>query len=407
MKPTRISPVPKLPLTAALALGLSTVLASGLLPEPAAAQDSMQVQALRGYPLGAGDVLRLGFLNRPDIRLNIPVELTGYANFPFIGSVLVGGRTIEELRAELPLLLDGAVLREEVGNDIRSNKVDSSELILSVQSYRPVVVAGDVAEPGEIPFNVGMTARTAVFKAQGIGSVSNGMPGSVNVFRTRAEIGRVVTRYAVLNALVEADDMISADELVLPPNTGLTASNLVARANADLALEKEKVEQEKSREQLRVDTAADRITTAQARVENLKAAEIVENDNVLRLETLIERQLVSSDVLNEARRDFLQTSEFRHKAEAEAASAKLAWEELQVTSRIEDINRQQLWRTELAALDGELDVLMIALSAAWGQDASATVYRQTPAGIMRLTLNMDDMLMPGDIVELNRTWVGQ
>lgn len=321
--------------------------------------------------------------------------------------MLVGGRTIEELRAELPLLLDGAVLREEVGNDLRSNKVDSSELILSVESYRPVVVAGDVAEPGEIAFNVGMTARTAVFKAQGIGSVSNGTPGSVNLFRTRAEIGRVVTRYAVLNALVEGLGTITADDLVLPPNTGLTASNLVARANADLALEKAKVQQEKSREQLRIDTAADRIETSRARVETLKAAEIVENENVERLKTLIERQLVANEVLNEARRDFLQTAEFRHKAEAEAASAELAWEELLVTSRIEDINRQQLWRTESAALDGELDVLMIALSAAWGQDASATVYRQTPAGIMRLTLNMDDMLMPGDIVELNRTWVGQ
>ena len=50
---------------------------------------------------------------------------------------------------------------------------------------------------------------------------------------------------------------------------------------------------------------------------------------------------------------------------------------------------------------------MVALAAAWGQDATATVYRQTLAGVMRLTVGMDDMLMPGDIVELDQTWVGQ
>lgn len=82
MNPTRISPVPKLSLTAALALGLTTMVAGSLPPTPLAAQDALQVQALRGYPLGAGDVLRLGFLNRPDIRLNIPVELTGLRQFP-------------------------------------------------------------------------------------------------------------------------------------------------------------------------------------------------------------------------------------------------------------------------------------------------------------------------------------
>lgn len=147
------SPVLKsLSTTVVVALFITASSTLTALSTQANAQDSMQVQVARGYPLGAGDILRLEFLNRPDIRLNIQVELTGYANFPFIGAVLVGGRTIEELRAELPVLLDGAVLREEVGNDLRSNKVDSSELILSVLTYRPVVVAGDVAEPGEVEF---------------------------------------------------------------------------------------------------------------------------------------------------------------------------------------------------------------------------------------------------------------
>ncbi|WP_298497224.1 polysaccharide biosynthesis/export family protein [uncultured Maritimibacter sp.] len=407
VSPIRRATCRALSLTASsLAAGVMT--AALTLPlRPLMAQDMMTVEVSRGYALGAGDVLRLEFLNRPDIQLNIPVELNGYANFPFAGSVLVAGRTIEELRAELPVLLDGVVLREEIGDDLRSNNVSGSELILSVFSYRPIVVAGDVAVPGEVEFTVGMTARTAVFKAQGIGSVRNGASGSVNLFRTRAEVGRVVTRHAVLSALIDGAETIGEEDLVLPPNTGLTPANLVDRANSDLALERAKINQEKSREQMRIDSAAQRISSSKARVESLTDAEAEERENVGRLDALMERRLVATDMLNEARRNALQTSEFRHKASDEAVNAQLEWEELLVTSRIEDINRQQTWRTEVAALDGELDVLMVALAAAWGQDATATVYRQTLAGVMRLTVGMDDMLMPGDIVELDQTWVGQ
>ena len=184
VSPIRRATCRALSLTASsLAAGVMT--AALTLPlRPLMAQDMMTVEVSRGYALGAGDVLRLEFLNRPDIQLNIPVELNGYANFPFAGSVLVAGRTIEELRAELPVLLDGVVLREEIGDDLRSNNVSGSELILSVFSYRPIVVAGDVAVPGEVEFTVGMTARTAVFKAQGIGSVRNGASGSVNQHRS-------------------------------------------------------------------------------------------------------------------------------------------------------------------------------------------------------------------------------
>ncbi|MBV7410320.1 polysaccharide biosynthesis/export family protein [Maritimibacter sp. DP1N21-5] len=391
-----------------ITLALACLPFLGVLPPTvASAQELSTVQVSRGYPLGAGDVLRLEFLNRPDIALSIPVELTGYANFPFAGSVLVAGRTVEELRAELPVLLQGAVLREEVGNDMRSNKVEGSELILSVQQYRPVVVAGDVTEPGEVDFSVGMTVRMAIFKAQGIGSLRNGSSESINLFRTRAEIGRVVTRHAVLAALVEERDAVTVDSLVLPTNTGLSAENIVGRANADLALERAKIEQEKGREQLRIDTAAERVTSSRARVESLEAAEADEIANVERLEALMERRLVSSEVMNDARRNSLQTSEFRRKASDDASSAMLEWEELVVTARIENINRQQLWRTEMNALDAELDVLMVALASAWGQDATATVYRQTVTGVEHLTLRMDDMLMPGDMVELDQTWVGQ
>lgn len=211
----------------------------------------------------------------------------------------------------------------------------------------------------------------------------------------------------MLNALVSRQETIGIDDIVLPPNSGLSLSNVVNRANADLQLEQAKLEQQRSREQMRVEAAAERITAIRARLENLRDAEAIENENVSRLTGLVQRKLVATGQLNEARRDFLETAEFRHRAIAEASRAELEWEELLVTSRIEDINRLQSWRTEMSEIDAELDVLMVALAAAWGQDATVKVYRQTPAGIVHMTLGIDDMLMPGDIIELSQTWVGQ
>lgn len=87
-------------------------LALTALTGPLLAQSIDEVSISRGYPLAAGDVLRIDFLVRPEIGRDVPVELNGYASFPFIDPVLVSGRTIAELRAELPVLMSGAVIRE-------------------------------------------------------------------------------------------------------------------------------------------------------------------------------------------------------------------------------------------------------------------------------------------------------
>lgn len=402
MKPMFKSFISSAAFAATVAVGAISVLQ----PTAAWSQDTT-IQVSRGYPLGAGDILRLEFLNRPELGLDVPIELNGYANFPFAGSVMVAGRTVEELRAELPVLLSGAVLRQEVGNDLRSTQVEANEIVLSVRQYRPIVVGGDVSNPGEVPFTVGMTARMAVFKAQQPAAGSSGPAGSANLFRTRAEIGRVVTRQSVLTALVSGQEDVTPDDIALPPNTGLAPENLLSRANADLDLELAKIAEEKARNELRINSATERMESARERIDNLVVGEQAEAENVKRLEQLKERGLVQTDSLNEARRNSLEVSEFRRRASDAAYDAMLDLEELRVSSRIEDINRQQSWRTEMAALDGELDILMATLASNWGKDATAVVYRQSLAGVSRLTVSMDDLLMPGDIVELDQSWVGQ
>lgn len=54
----------------------------------------------RSYLLGAGDVLRMEFFNLPDYSRDYQVAVDGYLTLPLIGSILVRGMTLEELRFE-------------------------------------------------------------------------------------------------------------------------------------------------------------------------------------------------------------------------------------------------------------------------------------------------------------------
>ncbi|WP_158263418.1 polysaccharide biosynthesis/export family protein [Aliiruegeria haliotis] len=363
----------------------------------------------RGYPLGAGDVLSISFLNNPELSFDVPVEFTGYASFPLAGPVLVAGRTIDELRAELPVVLTGVKLRESAGNATHWRSVEDEEILVSVKHYRPIVVSGDVRRPGEVPFTVGMTVREAVSKSLGVGSLSrpDGPSTIVDDFKNRANLGNAMVERAVQRALLDGRAAIAAEDIAVPTGANLPRDRLVQRASARLDAAIDLLEEQQEQRDRQVLAAREAVMDALVRAEELAREQVVESENVARLERLLTRSLAYSGSLVQAKRNDLKAAEIARSARDAVDEARFAWSALQGTHRIETLSLRQEWLDRLGELDGEIDVLSAALSEGSVQAATITLYRKLRDQTRQGAVSMDDHLMPGDLIEVEISLVGQ
>ena len=84
--------------SAAIVLLLAMVSAQG----PSPAKQDMN------YVVGPADIVRVNVYNEPQMSGAFRIEQDGYINYPFLGRVKVGGRTVTEVAAMLRLrLADG------------------------------------------------------------------------------------------------------------------------------------------------------------------------------------------------------------------------------------------------------------------------------------------------------------
>ncbi|MEM9700015.1 MAG: polysaccharide biosynthesis/export family protein [Pseudomonadota bacterium] len=107
------------------------------------------------YRIGMGDRLTL-FHSGLDDSIELDVDIDGEIRVMPIGGIAVAGLTLNDVEALLRARLsdDGFLVEPLVG--------------LSVLSYAPIVVGGDVAEPGRFAFGPGMTVASALALAGGV-----------------------------------------------------------------------------------------------------------------------------------------------------------------------------------------------------------------------------------------------
>lgn len=375
------------------------ILGMGAIATPAAAQSATDVQIARGYPLGAGDTLRVDFLVRPEIGRDIPIELNGYASFPFIDPVHVAGRTIAELRAEIPIVMSGAVLRDRVGDEVQLIQLEEYDVVISVASYRPVIVSGAVKQPGNVDFAVGMTARAAIAKAFGISPLALGGTGGS---QDPDALGELVVERAVLNALIADRDAVDEADITVPFGARQNADILRERANQDLALRRAVLDEEATVYGSELRTTENGVMAALARKEDLMRTARVEEGNVERLESLAARAAsIYSGTLVQGRRALLAASEAFSDASSDVEKALFSHKQLMSDRKIELLNDEREWRTRLAKLN-------VALSGTAGNDTLGTgpqpvvtLYRQGPNGTEARAVDLGHLLMPGDLIDVH------
>ncbi len=146
---------------------MSVVLAGLLLAACATTQGSStapvfnpQAQAMTEYHIGVDDVLQVSVWNNPELGVKVPVRPDGRITVPLIGDVVAGGKTPDEVSADIKDRLKAFIRDPQVAvivTDLRSH-----EYLLRVR------VTGAVRNPVSIPYHQGMTVLDAVLAAGGI-----------------------------------------------------------------------------------------------------------------------------------------------------------------------------------------------------------------------------------------------
>ncbi len=177
----------------ASALAAALVLAScapgaNLVPLPA--------NPLAGYQLGPGDQVRVITFGGEQLTGDFRVSDSNQIAIPLLGLVSTRGLTAPELSGR-------------IASELRERKLfHEPSVSVEVVAFRPFFILGEVAKPGQYPFQPGMTVLTAVSIAGGF--TYRAVTGYQSIVRTVGQHGveGKVTRQSV----VEPGDVINVFE---------------------------------------------------------------------------------------------------------------------------------------------------------------------------------------------------
>ena len=146
-------------LCAVLAIVVSSACATGgggSDAPPAAAA----VTAVDAYRIGVDDVVQVTVWRNPELGITVPVRPDGKISVPLVGDVAAGGRTPDEVAAEIKEKLVQFVREPQVA--VILTELRSHEYLSRVR------VTGAVRQPVSVPFRPGMTVLDAVLAAGGL-----------------------------------------------------------------------------------------------------------------------------------------------------------------------------------------------------------------------------------------------
>lgn len=155
------------------------------------------VQAVKTYLIGVDDQLQVTVWHNPDLSVSVPVRPDGKITVPLIGDVAAGGKTPDQVSAEIKDKLQSFVRDPQVA--VILTALRSNEYLSRVR------VTGAVRNPISIPYRQGMTVLDAVLAAGG--TTEFAAPDRTRLFRKGAD-GGAAAPYAVhLEKILQQGDL--------------------------------------------------------------------------------------------------------------------------------------------------------------------------------------------------------
>jgi polysaccharide biosynthesis/export protein ExoF len=164
---------------------------------------------LPDYKLSVGDVLEFDYLDDLELPRQLAIGFGGKVQVPILGAVQVSGLTLDEaIETIRKQLVDRKLLNDPA-------------FTLSVFTYRPVYVIGDVRNPGMFPFHANLTVEQSVGLAGGLLSVQSSAESRIvarsqlqgELYGTDSEITRQAVWAARLTAELDGRERIALSDL--------------------------------------------------------------------------------------------------------------------------------------------------------------------------------------------------
>jgi polysaccharide export outer membrane protein len=154
-----------------------------------------QAQAVTAYRIGVDDEVKVSVWQNPGLDVSVPVRPDGKISVPLVGDIEAGGRTPEEVAADI---------QEKLKTYVRDPQVTVILTQLRSHEYLSRVrVTGAVHQPVSVPYRQGMTVLDAVLAAGG----TNEFAAADNTELYRKE-GEGTRAYAVrLDRILQRGDL--------------------------------------------------------------------------------------------------------------------------------------------------------------------------------------------------------
>jgi len=144
------------------------------------------------YPIRPGDELDLSIFARPDLSRVYRVRPDGTISLHIVGTIAAAGRT--------PADLEG-----DIKGRLAQSLSDTESVTLEVASYAPIIVSGDVDQPGAVPFRPGIDVRSAVALGGGFSD-----PVSIDDTGSRMRVSDAAANARALSARLSALEVTRA-----------------------------------------------------------------------------------------------------------------------------------------------------------------------------------------------------
>jgi exopolysaccharide production protein ExoF len=381
------------------------ILCAGRLP--AAAPDN--------YKINVGDELEFDILDDEDPPQLFTVGRDGMVQLPFIGGMPVEAVSVGDAR-EL-------IRRTYVEREI----FVSPAVELSIASFRPIFVLGDVRDPGNYDFQPFLTAEQAVGLAGGAAISANNEEARIlerrNLEGTLSsleyDLALLAAQYARVKARLNGEDSVSWANVPPDVRPGVNRELFDEhKVNEDQIILLE-VRDSAQRRQLLAEAVAEaeeRITLLDQREGVLSQALEVTKGELERIKDLVERELVPKADVNvrilavkRAEDVLLEMREQRSAARVQLAGLRGQLSQFDAEREKTLVSESQRYWSEIKklvsnrqSLEDRLGLLQQWVNAARGLETALLiefqVRRREGEGVQNLILQPFDELVPGDLL---------
>lgn len=384
--------------------------------------------AFADYKLQTGDALEFTAAGAPDLLARATIDGEGMIALPIVGEVKASGRLLSEVRLTVQERMASKVYRRRNADGRETPIVFSpDEINLSIASYRPIYLSGDVSKPGEQAFRLGLTVRQAVSLAGGYDIMrfrmnnpfleQSDLRGQFDNLWIQHEKERIAV--ARMNAeLANGQSFeLAAGENGATPVPAVVLAPIHATEVERFRTRKAAFAREKQSLERAIQKEGDRVAAVTAQQKAGQAGSELDNQELDRLDELYKKGLMPVTRIVEARRMILLSST----RALELTSQKTQIERIRddLTSRLDQLDDQRRAtiladlqeaqvrlagvRAQIQSVSEKLAYTGMVRSQLVRGDGGAPeilIIRKNDQGDARVLADEETEVMPGDVIEI-------